>query len=377
MEKKGRTRCDAVVAQLTPRRARSSQDSFFKGRGASRNPPNRFLECHREDFDDGWDRSQAESDTPRTTLLKDSSRSLLVYNRSPDVPFDRSINPYRGCEHGCSYCYARPSHAYLGCSPGLDFETQIFYKPDAAVLLRSELRRPGYHCQPVALGVNTDAYQPAERELKITREILQVLLEHRHPVGIVTKSALIERDLDLLRELAAQNLVHVVLSVTTLDRGLARSLEPRAAAPQRRLQTIRTLQEAHIPVGVLLAPVIPALNDAELEAILAATREAGALTAGYVMLRLPREVKDLFRDWLQQHAPTKAERVMNRIRDLRGGRDNDSRFGHRMRGTGIYAELIEKRFSSALKRQGFSEFPPFDLDRFQVSKQVGDQLALF
>jgi DNA repair photolyase len=309
--------------------------------------------------------------------LADSTRSVLVYNRSPDVPFDRSINPYRGCEHGCIYCYARPTHAYLDCSPGLDFETRIFYKPEAAALLRKELARPGYRCEPIALGVNTDAYQPAERALKITRSILAVLLDCAHPVGIVTKSALVERDLDLLTRLAQQKLVHVTVSVTTLDRSLARTLEPRAAAPQRRLQTIRALHEAGIPVGVLVAPVIPALNDAEIEAILAAVRDAGALSAGYVMLRLPHEVKDLFKGWLAQHAPHKAERVMNRIRDIRSGRENDSRFGVRMRGSGVYAEVIGKRFAAASRRLGFGELPAYDLSRFRPPRDSGGQLALF
>ena len=296
----------------------SSPPDAIKGRGTPANPANRFHRQHSEPFDDGW--GSEASPPPRTTLLSDSSRSLLVYNRSPDVPFDRSINPYRGCEHGCVYCYARPSHAYLDCSPGLDFETRIFHKPNAAALLRRELARPGYRCQPIALGVNTDAYQPAERQLRITRDILEVLLEFRHPVGLVTKSGLVERDLDVLRELAQHRLVHVTLSVTTLDRGLARTLEPRAAAPQRRLQTIAALHRAGIPVAVLVAPVIPVLNDAEIEAILQAARTAGARSAGYVMLRLPHEVKQLFRDWLQQHQPLKAAHVMNRVRDVRGQR---------------------------------------------------------
>jgi DNA repair photolyase len=355
----------------------SLRPAFIKGRGTAANPPNRFHARHVEPFDDGWDTGEGEPQRPRTTLLADSSRSLLVYNQSPDVPFDRSINPYRGCEHGCVYCYARPSHAYLDCSPGLDFETRIFHKPNAAALLRTELARSGYRCQPVALGVNTDAYQPAERDLNITREILQVLLEFRHPVGIVTKSALVERDLDLLTQLAHENLVHVTVSVTTLDRMLARTLEPRAAAPQRRLQTIATLSQAGVPVAVLIAPVIPALNDSEIETILQAVREAGASSAGYVMLRLPHEVKDLFRDWLQQHQPLKAERIMNRVRDIRGGCDNDSRFGHRMRGNGVYAELIDQRFRVALARLGFGKLPDYDLSRFRTPSDSGGQLDLF
>jgi DNA repair photolyase len=349
----------------------------IKGRGATGNPANRFHETRREPFDDGWASAEPAPHRPGTTLQADSSRSALVFNRSPDVPFDRSVNPYRGCEHGCIYCYARPTHAYLDCSPGLDFETRIFFKPDAATLLQEQISRPGYRCEPIALGVNTDAYQPAERELRITRSILEVLRHCGHPVGIVTKSALVERDLDLLGELARENLVHVTVSVTTLDRGLARVLEPRAAAPQRRLRTIRTLHEAGVPVGVLVAPVIPALNDAEIEAILEAAREAGAVSAGYVMLRLPHEVKDLFKDWLAEHLPLRAERIMNRVRDIRGGRENDSRFGSRMRGSGIFAELIRKRFEAAQKRLGFADFPAYDLSRFRPPSDSGGQLALF
>ncbi|MGD2074634.1 MAG: PA0069 family radical SAM protein [Gammaproteobacteria bacterium] len=354
-----------------------SATGYTKGRGAASNPANRFLQRSHEAFDDGWADGESPPDRPRTTLQPDSSRSVLVYNRSPDVPFDRSVNPYRGCEHGCIYCYARPTHAYLDCSPGLDFETRLFYKPAAAALLRSELGRPGYRCQPIALGVNTDAYQPVERELKITRGILEVLAGCGHPVGIVTKSALIERDLDLLHRLAEQRLVHVTVSVTTLDRALARVMEPRAAAPHRRLQTIRALHEAGIPVGVLVAPVIPALNDAEMERILEATKEAGAVSAGYVMLRLPHEVKDLFKEWLALHLPLRAERVMNRIRDIREGRENDSRFGARMRGSGVFAELIRRRFETAACRLGFADFPAYDLGRFRPPRDSGGQMELF
>jgi len=355
----------------------SGSGRVIKGRGTHGNPANRFHERHREAFDDGWDSAQPDSGKPTTELLKDTSRSVIVYNQSPDLPFDRSINPYRGCEHGCAYCYARPSHAYLDCSPGLDFETRIFHKPGAADLLRKELAKPGYACAPIALGVNTDAYQPVERELKITRAILEVLLEYRHPVSIVTKSALVERDLDLLREMAAQKLVHVMISVTSLDKTLARTLEPRAAAPQRRLQTIETLRAAGIPVGVLVAPVIPVLNDWEIERILQAVSDAGALTAGYVMLRLPREVKQLFQDWLQCHAPLKADHVMNRIRDIRGGRENDSRFGVRMRGSGVYADLVSKRFHAAFSRLAFAGLPEFDCGRFSNGESSQPQLTLF
>lgn len=350
-------------------------DKAIKGRGTGANPANRFHQHQRQAVDDGW--GAHEPPPAQTTLLADVSRSLINYNRSPDVPFDRSINPYRGCEHGCIYCFARPTHAYLDCSPGLDFETRIFYKPRSATLLEQELARPAYRCRPIALGVNTDAYQPAERRLGITRSILELLSACAHPVGIVTKSALVERDLDLLRDMAGRRLVHVMVSVTTLDRELARRMEPRAAAPQRRLDTIRTLSQAGVPVGALVAPVIPVLNDHEIERILKAVREAGALSAGYVVLRLPHEVKDLFRDWLQQHYPLKAAHVMNRLRDLRGGRDYDARFGERMRGTGVFAELIRKRFDSACARLDFPGLPDFDTAQFRPPHKRGPQMVLF
>lgn len=346
------------------------------GRGALNNPDNRFHAFARDSVDDGWGTPQAD-ESLKTQLFIDKSRSVLVYNRSPDVPFDRSINPYRGCEHGCVYCFARPTHAYLDCSPGLDFESRIFYKPDAARLLQKELSRPAYRCQPVALGVNTDAYQPVERKLGVTRSILKVLRDFRHPAGLVTKSALIERDIDLLGEMAAQRLVHVMVSVTTLDGRLARTLEPRAAAPARRLEVIRRLSEAGIPVGVLVAPVIPFLNDSDIEAILDAVREAGALTAGYVMIRLPHEVKDLFRDWLEHHRPGEAQRIMARIRDLRGGRDYDAAFGRRMTGTGVFAELIGQRFGQAVKRLAFPGLPAFDCEAFAPPAEQRPQLDLF
>jgi DNA repair photolyase len=347
-----------------------------KGRGALNNPANRFHTLGSAAFDDGW----GSLDNPaavETQLSVDRSRSLIVYNRSPDVPFDRSINPYRGCEHGCVYCFARPTHAYLDCSPGLDFETRLFYKPDAAVLLEKELRHPGYRCQPIALGVNTDAYQPVERKLRLTRALLEVLQSHRHPVAIVTKSALVERDIDLLGDLAAQGLVHVMVSVTTLDKSLARTLEPRAAAPHRRLEIIRRLTAAGIPVGVLMAPVIPFLNDDAIETILEQVREAGALTAGYVMIRLPHEVKELFSDWLAQHLPDRAEHIMNRIRDMRGGRENDVTFGRRMTGTGVFAEIIRQRFERAVKRTGFTGLPDLDCSLFSCPTVPQPQLSLF
>jgi len=349
----------------------------MRGRGALDNPDNRFAEHGRESFDDGWGTLDEPAPPLRTELFVDTSKSVINYNDSPDVPCDRSINPYRGCEHGCVYCFARPTHAYLGLSPGLDFESRIFYKPDAAALLRKELSKPGYSCAPIALGINTDAYQPAERRLGITRAVIEVLAEFGHPFSIVTKSALIERDLDLLAPLAARNLFQAAVSVTTLDRHLARSLEPRAAAPERRLETIRRLREAGVPVIVLVAPVIPFLNDNEMETILAAVREAGALDAAYVLLRLPHEVADLFKDWLAAHVPLKAERVMNRLRDCRGGKDYDSRFGARMRGEGEYADLLSRRFRLAKRKLGFpGNDAPLDCDQFKVPGRA-QQLDLF
>lgn len=352
------------------------QVEITPGRGAPGNPDNRFHALGSEAFDDGWEALDGPQALP-TELFADKSRSVITYNRSPDIPFDRSINPYRGCEHGCVYCFARPTHAYLDFSPGLDFETRIVYKPEAAVLLRKELARKAYRCQPIALGVNTDAYQPAERKLGITRALLKVLHDHCHPVGIVTKSALVERDIDILAAMAKQRLVHVMVSVTTLNKQLARALEPRAAAPHRRLETISRLTQAGIPVGVLVAPVIPFLNDSDIESILERVRQAGALTAGYVMIRLPHEVKDLFRDWLNCHQPDKAEHVMNRIRDLRGGRENDAAFGRRMTGTGVFADLIRQRFAAASRRLQFPGMPEFDCGLFAPPREAPPQLPLF
>lgn len=348
-----------------------------RGRGTRHNPDNRFHRLAREDIDDGWQNLEQPLEPLTTYLAKDTSRTLISYNQSPDVPFDRSINPYRGCEHGCVYCFARPTHAWLDLSPGLDFETHLFYKQDAAALLRKELSHSRYRCAPIALGINTDAYQPVERRQGITREILQVLSDFQHPCTIVTKSALIERDLDLLVPMASAGLVQVMYSVTTLDNELARSLEPRAAAPHRRLASIRRLSEAGVPVGVLVAPVIPALNDAELERILDASREAGAQAAGYVLLRLPHEVKELFRDWLQAHAPLKAKHVMSLIQQSRGGEDYQAEFGTRMRGTGVFAELLAQRFRVAHRRLGFSSLQALDTDRFRVPEELRPQLELF
>jgi DNA repair photolyase len=325
-----------------------------KGRGATLQIEGRFESEAREHVNDGWGSADEALPPFRTTVTVDSAKRVIQRNESPDLPFSLSLNAYRGCEHGCIYCYARPSHAYLNLSPGLDFETRLFAKPDAAQLLRVELAQPSYRCSPIALGSNTDPYQPIEREWQITRQILAVLAEHKHPVSIVTKSALVERDLDLLTRLARDGLVQVYVSVTTLDAQLARTMEPRAASPRRRLQAIHTLNAAGVPCGVLVAPVIPFLTDAELERVLQAAYEHGARSAGYTLLRLPYELKDLFRDWLATHYPLKAEHVMSRMREMRGGRDNDPEFGSRFRGNGLFAELLARRFGKACERLGLN-----------------------
>lgn len=323
-----------------------------KGRGALSNPEGRFETRRREDADDGWNRPLEDEEPPplATELRPDPSRHIITRNQSPDIPFAQSINPYKGCEHGCIYCYARPSHAYLNLSPGLDFETKIFYKDRAVELLDQELRKPGYRPAAITLGANTDPYQPAERKLKVTRGILEVLQRFRHPVSIITKSALVTRDLDLLAELARQNLAAVFLTITTLDDDLKRHLEPRAASPAARLKAMEALAKAGVPVGVMNAPIIPAINDAEMERVLEKAAEAGARGAGYVLLRLPYELKDLFREWLKEHYPLKAEHVMSIIRQSRDGKDYDSGFGTRFRGTGQFADLIARRFALAVKR---------------------------
>jgi DNA repair photolyase len=355
-----------------------SQESIRlqRGRGATFSPDNRYSTISHETLDDGWGNLDAPLAPLRTTLALDSSRTAISYNDSPDVGFDRSINPYRGCEHGCVYCFARPSHAWLGLSPGLDFESRLFYKPDAPELLSRELAARGYRPAPIAVGINTDAYQPVERKLGITRRILELLIECRHPFSIVTKSALIERDIDLLQAAAALQLVSVAFSITTLDRALARRLEPRAAAPQRRLATMHALSSAGIPVSVLVAPLIPVLTDAELEKILDAAHAAGAQAAGYVLLRLPHELREIFNAWLVAHEPHKAAHVMNRVRDMRGSKDYDGRFGVRMRGSGEYADLIAKRFDIAWRKHGFSDFAPLDATQFRAPRS-GPQLNLF
>jgi DNA repair photolyase len=350
-----------------------------KGRGAALNPEGRFESLAREAFDDGWDTPvEEQASRPRTTVTAEHAKSVLTRNDSPDVPFTFSINPYRGCEHGCIYCYARPSHAYLELSPGLDFETRLFAKVNAAELLRKELARPGHRVEPIAIGVNTDAYQPIEREWRITRQVLDVLAECEHPCTLITKNAMIERDLDLLAPMAQKNLVQAFVSVTTLDHDLARRMEPRAAAPRRRLQAIRRLAAAGVPVGVMVAPVIPFLTDSELESTLEAAAEAGAQSAGYVLMRLPWELKALFRDWLEHHFPLKAAHVMSRVRQMRGGRENDPAFGSRMRGEGLLAELIEKRFDIACSRLGLNRERRAALDTTRFKPPYGGpQLDLF
>ncbi len=330
-----------------------------KGRGAAINPEGRFEKVEREAYDDGWmhDEEDDEGDgrALKTQIIEETAASIITRNNSPDIPFTQSINPYQGCEHGCSYCYARPTHAYRNLSPGVDFETRIFAKINAAELLRKELAKPGYKCEVISLGANTDPYQPAEKKLGITRAVLEVCAEFNQPVGIVTKNAMVERDIDILASMAQRKLVNVHLSVNNLDHDIARRLEPRCSAPARRLQAIRTLSEAGVPVGVLVAPVIPFLNDDQIEAVLEAAFEAGATQAGYVVLRLPYEVKTLFRDWLERHYPLKAKHVMSRVHEFRGGRDNDPNFGSRMRGQGEFADLLAKRFAIAKRRIGYEE----------------------
>lgn len=320
-----------------------------RGRGAGLNPSGRFEPQQREAFDDGW-QSWEELPPFKTEVQVEKPRTAITRNESPDIPFDRSINPYRGCEHGCIYCFARPTHAYMGLSAGLDFESKLFAKPDAAKLLERELAKPGYKPRVIAIGTNTDPYQPIEKEWRIMRQILEVLNRANHPVAIVTKSALVMRDIDILKEMAAKNLVRVGLSVTTLDRKLARTMEPRAATPPRRLEAIQALNEAGIRTAIMVAPIVPALNDHEIERILDAGKAAGAQEASYVILRLPLEVSPLFRDWLLQHYPDRYRHVMSLIRSMRGGKDYDAEFGKRMKGAGPYAWQISRRFEMATRR---------------------------
>jgi DNA repair photolyase len=349
-----------------------------RGRGATLNPKVRFDAQGASPFDDGWDTLEAFAELPPlpTTLTRDASRSAISWNTPPDIGFDRAVNPYRGCEHGCIYCYARPTHAYLGLSPGLDFETKLIFKPDVAELLEKELRKPGYTARTMTLGSNTDPYQPVERTLKLTRSVLEVLDRFNHPVGIVTKSAGVLRDLDILSSMAARKLVRVYLSVTTLDDRLARTMEPRAAAPQRRLQAIAELTRAGVPTGVLAAPMIPGLNDAEMERILEASARAGARHAGYVLLRLPHELRQMFEDWLQTHIPDRAAHVLSLIRETRSGALSDARFHHRFSGQGVYADLLLRRFARAARQWGLDEAREgLDCTRFAVPQPAGRGMA--
>lgn len=348
------------------------------GRGAVTNASGRFEKRQVEAFDDGW--SEPEELPPfRTQTTLERAVSIITRNESPDIPFDRSINPYRGCEHGCSYCYARPSHAYLGLSPGLDFESRLFAKPNAAELLERELAAPKYQPREIALGANTDPYQPIERQYRITRAILEVLARVDHPVTIVTKSALVTRDIDLLAPMAAKGLARVALSITTLDGKLARAMEPRASTPRKRLEALRTLTEAGIPAAVLTAPIIPAINDHEIETLLEAAADAGASEAHYVLLRLPLELRELFREWLLTHYPGKLRHVLSIIQSTRGGADYSSKFGERQVGTGVFAELIAKRFRLASERFGLKRRGGGKLrtDLFKPPVLPGGQMSLF
>lgn len=350
----------------------------MKGRGARSNDSSRYEADRREEFDDGWT-DQDEAAAPlRTTLSPEHARTIIARNTSPDVGFDRSINPYKGCEHGCIYCYARPSHAWMGLSPGLDFESRIFFKPHAASLLEQELAKPRYVCKRIHIGGNTDPYQPVERETQSTRSILQVMQRFNHPFSIITKSVLIARDADILGPMGREGLASAFVSITTLDRGLARAMEPRASTPAKRLEAISRLAEAGCPVGVGFAPVIPGLNDHEMEAILEAAQKAGASSAMYVTLRLPLEIKDLFREWLADARPERAARVMSLIRQTRGGKDYDPDWAQRMKGTGPVADLIAARFKAAIKRYGLdAPRTPLDVTQFRVPAEMRPQLELF
>jgi DNA repair photolyase len=355
-----------------------------KLRGARSQIQGRFEKEDRAPFDDGWTEAEAAGEPLETTVTEERARSIIARNDSPDVPFEQSINAYRGCEHGCVYCYARPSHAYLELSPGLDFETRLFAKTNAVELLRAELSKKGYRVSPIAFGTNTDCYQPIERRYRIMRGLLEVLAECEHPLTIVTKSALIERDIDLLAPMAEKRLVKAFVSVTTLDHKLARTLEPRAASPRRRIDAIRALAQAGIPCGVMAAPLIPALNDRALEAVLEAGAGAGATMAGWILLRLPNEVRPLFKEWLAAHQPQRADHVMSIVRQTRGGRENDPRFGSRMTGAGNFVELIRKRFDVACRKFGLNREDDhmasrggLDCTRFRPPANAGAQISLF
>lgn len=374
MEKKSPGKSKIVPVRINE----APRPLVFKGRGTVSNSVGRFEQLVRVEEDDGWDNLDEELSAKTTEVILDSTRSIINYNDSPDISFDRSINPYRGCEHGCTYCFARPTHTYLGYSAGLDFESKILIKPEAAKLLRKELAKAKYKCQPIAMGTNTDPYQPLERKYQITRQILQVLAEHHHPVTIVTKSALIERDIDILAPMAEQNLARAFISITTLDKDLCRTLEPRAAAPHRRLQAIAALHGAGIPVGVMTAPIMPVLTDPEMETILQAAADNGASSAGYVLLRLPLEVAPLFEEWLKQYQPLKAEHVMSIVKQSRGGKAYDSTFGQRMRGSGLFADMIAQRFKLATRKLSLNlERTPLRTDLFSLPASAKPQMSLF
>jgi DNA repair photolyase len=357
---------------------------FHKGRGALSNGGSRFDAYQREALAPeqqdwpGGDTEDGDDTKPKTVVVQKMARSIISRNQSPDIGFGQSINPYQGCEHGCVYCYARPSHAYLGLSPGLDFETQIFAKANAASLLRAELSKASYAPGLIVLGTNTDPYQPIERKLGITRAVLEVLAESQVPVGIITKNALVTRDLDILSPMAAKGLLRVCISLTTLEHSLARKLDPRASSPSSRLQAMQTLAQAGVPVAVFASPMIPAINDVELEKILQAAAEAGARYASYVLLRLPLEVRDLFVQWLLTHFPLRAEHVMHRVQEMRGGRDYDPDFAQRMKGRGLFAELLAQRFQIALKRYGLQKLPSaVDVSQFRAPSVGAAQGHLF
>ena len=349
-----------------------------KGRGALDNPQNLYEKEKLEAFDDGWASiEEIATDTVQTKLFKDNSKKVINYIRSPDIPLDRSINPYRGCEHGCVYCFARPTHNYLGFSAGLDFETKIVCKFDAHNILKKELKAKNYQCLPIILGSNTDPYQPIEKKLQITRKILKVLLSFQHPVSIITKSALIERDLDILQPMAEKGLVQTMISVTTLKNNLSTKIEPRTSIPKKRLQIISNLSKNKVPVGVLAAPMIPFINDHELESILTECRRLGALGSGYVLIRLPHQLKQIFESFLKEHFPQEAKRIMNRIYDSRGGKAYDSKYGERMRGVGIYANLLAQRFNIIYKKLQFPGFKKLNCSSFIGNIKEDSQIKLF
>jgi len=358
---------------------RADRHQVEKGRGAVTNPAGRFESTTLTPEDDGWGSLDAPLPNPATTLIAEFPKHAITTNVSPDVPFDQSLNPYQGCEHGCIYCFARPAHAYLNLSPGLDFETRIFHKPGLAALLAREISSPRYVCKVLHIGGNTDPYQPAEGRLRSTRAVLELLLERRHPLSIITKGALILRDLDLLRALAERQLVSVFISITSLDATLKRTLEPRAASPQARLRVVRELTSAGVPVGVMMAPVIPALTDHEIERLLEAAAAAGARRAAFLLLRLPFEVASLFENWLREHYPARADRVLNHVRDMHGGRLNDPRFGHRLRGEGAYAAMVTARFAGACRRLGLNQdaVPKLDTQQFLRDPGAPQQAGLF